>query len=187
MIFANYLVGSIPFGLIVSKVFQGTDPRKQGSGNIGATNVLRVVGRKAAGITLLCDLLKGLPLIIAARQMGFDEKIVLLIALAAILGHVFSIFLKFKGGKGVATSFGIILVLAPQVALIGLLLWGGGVFFGKYSSAGALTAFGTLPLLAFFMDLGTDFLIFTGFVSILVYFRHLENIRRLIQGTEGKV
>lgn len=187
MIFANYLVGSLPFGLIVSKILQGTDPRKQGSGNIGATNVLRVVGKKAAGITLLCDLLKGLPLIIAAKQVGFDERTVLFVAVAGILGHVFSVFLKFKGGKGVATSFGIILVLAPHVALIGLLLWGGGVFFGKYSSAGALAAFGALPLLAFFLDTSPDFFLFTGFVSLLVYFRHLENIRRLIQGKEGKV
>ncbi len=187
MIFANYLIGSLPFGLIVSKILQGSDPRKQGSGNIGATNVLRVVGKKAASITLLCDLFKALPLIIAAQQVGFDERTILLVAVAGILGHVFSIFLKFKGGKGVATSFGIILVLAPHIALIGLLLWGGGVFFGKYSSAGALTAFGALPLLAFFSDASPDFLFFTGFVSLLVYFRHTENIRRLIQGKEGKL
>ncbi|NOY85509.1 MAG: glycerol-3-phosphate 1-O-acyltransferase PlsY [Nitrospirae bacterium] len=187
MIFANYLVGSLPFGLIVSKILQGADPRKQGSGNIGATNVLRVVGKKAAGITLLCDLLKSLPLIIAAQQMGFNERAVLFIAVAGILGHIFSVFLKFKGGKGVAASFGIVLVLAPHVALIGLLLWGGGVFFGKYSSVGALAAFGALPLIAFFLNGSSDFLLFTGFVSFLVYFRHLGNIRRLIQGVEGKI
>ncbi len=187
MIFANYLVGSLPFGLIVSKILRGSDPRKQGSGNIGATNVLRVVGKKAAGLTLLCDLLKALPLVIAAQQMGFSERTILLIAVAGILGHVFSVFLKFKGGKGVATSFGVVLVLAPHLALIGLLLWGGGIFFGKYSSAGALTAFGLLPLIAFFSDVSPDLFLFTGFVSLLVYFRHLGNIRRLIQGTEEKI
>lgn len=187
MILANYLIGSLPIGLIIAKTFQGIDPREKGSGNIGATNVLRVAGKKAAIATLVFDLMKGLPLIIVARQAGFQGRATLLVGLAAILGHVFSVFLKFKGGKGVATSFGVILILAPQVALAGLLLWGGGVFFGKYSSVGALTAFGALPLLTFFFDLETDFVIFSVFVTLLIYFRHWENIRRLLQGKEGSV
>ncbi len=187
MILANYLIGSIPGGLIIAKYFQSVDPREKGSRNIGATNVLRVAGKKAAIATLIFDLSKGLPLIFAARQTGLDQRTALLVGLAAIIGHIFSLFLKFKGGKGVATSFGVILVLAPPVALAGLLLWGGGVFFGKYSSIGALTAFGALPLLAFFFQLETDFVIFSFFVAFLVYFRHWGNICRLIKGTEGKV
>ncbi len=187
MILANYLVGSLPFGLIITKLFQGIDPRKKGSGNIGATNVLRVAGKKAAVATLFFDLCKGLPLIIVSRQSGFGDRITLLVGLAAILGHIFSVFLKFKGGKGVASSFGVILILAPQVALVGLLLWGGGVFFGKYSSVGALTAFGALPLLTFFFNLGTDFVIFSCLITFLIYFRHWGNIRRLLEGTEGKI
>ncbi len=185
MILANYGIGSIPFGLIVSKIAHGTDPREKGSGNIGATNVLRVVGKKAALLTLVFDLLKGMPLIAVSRQLVLSEQTILLVALAAILGHVFSVFLKFKGGKGVATSFGIILFLAPQVALIALILWGGGVFLGKYSSVGALTAFGALPLLTLFFDLGTDFVIFTVLVTVLIYIRHWSNICRLFQGKEG--
>lgn len=187
MILANYLIGSLPFGLMVSKILQGIDPREKGSGNIGATNVLRVVGKKAAILTLFFDLVKGLPLIIVARQLGFDERTILLVAFAAILGHIFSIFLKFKGGKGVATSFGIILILAPHIALVGLVLWGGGVFFGKYSSVGALTAFGALPFLAFFSQRETDFILFATLITFLVYLRHWGNIRRLIQGKEGAV
>ncbi len=187
MIFASYLVGSLPFGLIISKVIQGVDPRSKGSGNVGATNVLRVVGKRAAALTLVCDLIKGLPFIIVARQLGYNERTVLFVAIAAILGHVFSVFLKFKGGKGVATSFGIFLILAPRVALIGLLLWSGGVYFGKYSSVGALTAFGALPFLTFFFNLETNIVIFSSLVSILIYFRHWGNICRLIQGKEGRV
>ncbi|MFQ5587667.1 MAG: glycerol-3-phosphate 1-O-acyltransferase PlsY [Nitrospiria bacterium] len=187
MILANYLAGSLPFGLMIAKVFRGIDPREKGSGNIGATNVLRVAGKKAAVATLIFDLIKGLPFIFAARLAGFENRIVLLVGLAAILGHIFSVFLRFKGGKGVATSFGVILVLTPQVAIAGLLFWGGGVFFGKYSSVGALTAFGILPLLTFFFNLGADFVIFSIIVTLLVYFRHWENIRRLLQGREGTV
>ena len=186
-ILANYLIGSLPFGLIISRKVGGVDPRKAGSGNIGATNVFRVVGKNAAILTLVCDLLKGLPLIIAARLMGFEESMVLLVGLAAILGHIFSVFLRFNGGKGVATSFGVILVLAPKIALIGLLLWGGGVFVGKHSSVGALTAFGSLPFLTFFFNSEPIFVIFSILISFLIYFRHWENICRLLQGKEGKI
>jgi len=145
---------------------------------------LRVVGKRAAALTLLCDLLKGLPLLVLARQMGLEEPLLLLVGLAAILGHVFSVFLRFKGGKGVATSFGIVLVLAPKVALAGLLLWGGGVFFGKHSSVGALTAFGALPFLTFIFNSKPIFVIFSILISLLVYFRHMENISRLLKGEE---
>jgi len=145
---------------------------------------LRVAGKGAAALTLLCDLLKGIPLLMLAQQAGLEEPALLLIAFAAIMGHIFPVFLRFKGGKGVATSFGVILVLAPKVAFVGLLLWGIGAFLGKHSSVGALSAFASLPFLTFIFKGTPIFVIFSIFVSALVYFRHWGNISRLLQGTE---
>lgn len=186
MILASYLIGSIPFGLLISKMIGGVDPRGQGSGNIGATNILRVVGKKEAILTLICDALKGSTPIFAAGLLELQKEAVLFVALAVILGHIFPVFLKFKGGKGVATSFGAFLALTPKIALFALVLWVGGVVLGKYSSIGALTAFGALPFLAFFLRPEPDFILFASIVSVLVYIRHWENIQRLIKGTEGQ-
>ena len=187
IVLANYLLGAIPFGLIISKWAKGIDPRRAGSGNIGATNVLRVVSKQAAALTLVCDLIKGIPLLLVARWMALGETATLFVGFAAVLGHVFPVFLRFKGGKGVATSFGVILVLAPPIALTGLVLWGGGVFFGKYASVGALTAFGALPFLTVLFNATPNFVIFSTAISSLIYLRHWTNIRRLVRGTEGDV
>ena len=184
MILAAYLIGSIPFGLLISKM-RGLDPRRGGSGNIGATNVLRVVGKKEAALTLILDMLKGLVPIFSAGLLELQEQAVLLVALAVILGHIFPVFLKFKGGKGVATSFGVFLALSPKVALLALVFWIAGVYLGKYSSIGALTAFGVLPFLALLLKPESGFILFASVVSVLVYIRHWENIQRLIQGKEG--
>lgn len=186
VILAGYLIGSIPCGLLISKTTRGVDPRRQGSGNIGATNVLRVVGKKAAALTLACDALKGLLPVAISLFLGLQEQAVLLVGLAVILGHVFPLFLKFKGGKGVATSFGAFLALSPKVALVALLFWIGGIYFGKYSSIGALTAFGALPVLAFLLEPEPNFILLASVVSVLVYIRHWENIQRLLRGTEGQ-
>lgn len=186
VILASYLIGSIPFGLLISKIIRGVDPRREGSGNIGATNVLRVVGKKAAVLTLICDAVKGFAPIFAAGLLELQKEAVLFAALAVILGHIFPLFLKFKGGKGVATSFGAFLALTPQIALLALVLWIGGVLFGKYSSIGALTAFGALPFLALLLKPEPDFILFASIVSVLVYIRHRENIQRIMKGTEGQ-
>lgn len=185
MILASYLIGSIPFGLLISKVL-GADPRLAGSGNIGATNVLRVVGKKAAVLTFIFDTLKGLVPIFSAGLLELREQAIFFVALAVILGHIFPIFLKFKGGKGVATSFGAFLALTPKIALLALVLWMMGIYFGKYSSIGALIAFGALPFLAFLLKPEPGFVLLASVVSILVYIRHWENIHRLIKGTEGQ-
>ncbi|MFQ5641855.1 MAG: glycerol-3-phosphate 1-O-acyltransferase PlsY [bacterium] len=160
LVLSNYFIGSLPFGLMLSKLSRGLDPRKKGSGNIGATNVLRVVGKKEAVLTVSCDLLKGIPLIFVASRLGLDEKTILLIAISAVLGHMFSIFLKFKGGKGVATSFGIFLVVSPQIALIGFFVWMAAVLLSRYVSVGALTAFGLLPFLALLFKPEKNFVFF---------------------------
>jgi glycerol-3-phosphate acyltransferase PlsY len=179
-----YLVGSIPVGLLISKYIEGVDPRQTGSKNIGATNVMRVVGKKAAALTLIGDLLKGLLPVAAARLLGIPEEGLLLVGLAAILGHIFPVYLKFKGGKGVATSFGVFLVLAPPIAFVALLIWIAGISFSKYSSVGALSAFAALPILAVLLKPEMKFVLVSTIISILVYIRHKENIQRLIAGRE---
>ncbi len=187
LILANYLIGSIPFGLIISRVFRGIDPRGEGSGNTGATNVLRVVGLRCAILTVICDLTKGMPLIMVGRKLGLENEIVLLIAIAAVLGHVFSIFLRFKGGKGVATSLGVFLVLDPKIALIGLLVWIVAFLLSRVSSVGALCGFGALPFLTLFFRPEKAMMFFATTITLLIYFRHWENILRLIKGTEKTI
>ncbi len=184
IIIASYLIGSLPFGLILSKTLRGIDPRTQGSGNIGATNVWRVVGKKEGVITVLCDLLKGMPLLLLAKTIEMDSKIVYLVALAAVFGHIFSIFLNFKGGKGVATSLGVLLMLSPKLVLVASLFWAVSVFLSKISSVGALTAFSLLPILAYFLQMDRHFLLLVTTISLLVLVRHRENIRRLLKGKE---
>lgn len=181
-----YLVGSIPVGLLISKSVEGVDPRQAGSRNIGATNVMRVVGKKAAALTLIGDLLKGLLPVAGARLLEIPEEGLLWVGFAAILGHIFPVYLKFKGGKGVATSFGVFLGLAPLIAFIALLIWIAGISFSKYSSVGALSAFAALPFLAILLKPEMKFVLFSTIISILVYIRHQENIQRLIAGREER-
>ncbi|MFY9270898.1 MAG: glycerol-3-phosphate 1-O-acyltransferase PlsY, partial [Candidatus Manganitrophaceae bacterium] len=171
---AAYLIGSIPVGLLISKTTGGIDPRKGGSRNIGATNVLRTVGKKAALFTLVGDLLKGLLPVAGARWFGLSEEVVLFTGFAVILGHLFPIFLRLKGGKGVATSFGVFLILAPSIALISLLIWIVGFYLSKYSSVGALSAFGALPFVVFLLKSDIKLTLFASIISILVYIRHKE-------------
>lgn len=187
LILANYVIGSLPFGLIFSRAFCGIDPRGQGSGNTGATNVLRVVGKRCAILTVICDLTKGMPLIIVGENIGLENEMVLLIAMSAVFGHIFSVFLRFKGGKGVATSLGVFLLLAPKIAIIGLLIWMLAFLLTRISSIGALSGFGALPFLVFFFRPEKPMVLFSATIAILIYFRHWENIRRLIQGTEKKI
>ncbi len=184
LLLAGYLVGSVPCGLLVARAMGGADLRKAGSGNTGATNALRVLGKKAGVLTLVGDVLKGVAPVMWAGRFGIPEIFVLLVGLATILGHLYSPFLKFKGGKGVATSFGVFLTLAPAVALVAFAIWGVGVALGKYASVGALAAFGSLPFLAFFMGKTFLFTLFATAVSTLVCLRHRENVHRLIHGTE---
>jgi glycerol-3-phosphate acyltransferase PlsY len=182
-----YLVGSIPTGVWVARLHGGGDLRKSGSGNIGATNALRVLGKKAAVFTLVGDTLKGAVPIGIARTLDLGETAILLVGLAAIVGHLFPLYLRFRGGKGVATSFGVFLALVPSVAATCLLVWGCGVYFGRYSSVGALSAFAALPVATFFWTGKMSMVIFALLVSTLVCLRHAENIQRLIRGTETPI
>jgi glycerol-3-phosphate acyltransferase PlsY len=186
-VFGAYLLGSIPFGLVVSKIFRTDDPRTHGSRNIGFTNVLRVSGKKAGFLTLFGDLGKGLLATAMVSLMGFPWVWILFIGIAVVLGHVFSIFLRFKGGKGVATGLGSISGIHPLIGLLLIGVWLGTVLVFKYSSGGALAAFGVFPFLAFLLTHDFYFCIYSLCMMVLIYFCHKENILRLMQGTESKM
>jgi glycerol-3-phosphate acyltransferase PlsY len=186
MIIAFFL-GSIPFGIIVSKI-KGVDLKKVGSGNIGATNVLRSLGKWPAVLTLFGDILKGTIAVAIGKFLGVGSVYEGLIGLSAILGHNFSIFLGFRGGKGVATSFGVLFIYTPQVALFTLIMWIVIVILTKYSSLGAIVSLGLLPVnVAVFDPHYREKLFITVLITILILMRHKDNIRRLIKGTERKI
>ena len=181
---AAYFLGSVPFGLVIAQKFCGTDPRLAGSGNVGATNVARLCGFKWGVLTLLCDLLKGfLPVLLFAASDSNLHGLAYPAGLAVIVGHMFSFFLHFKGGKGVATTVGVFLALAPvQLILAGivciLVIWRSG-----YVSAGSLTLISLLPALLLLSARWAD-LLFALIAAGLVIYAHRENIRRLLRGEE---
>ncbi|MBF0176349.1 MAG: glycerol-3-phosphate 1-O-acyltransferase PlsY [Magnetococcales bacterium] len=183
----SYLLGAVPFGLLVARWSGVGDIRQQGSGNIGATNVLRTAGRRAGAIALFLDMAKGALAVLVARLYAEPGSFLVAgAALAVFLGHLFPIYLKFKGGKGVATGLGIFLAWTPVTGLLTAGAWLLGARLFRISSMGALTAFAVLPM---FLYLSDDPL--PGHVglilSVLVYARHLGNIRRILAGTEPKI
>ena len=184
----SYLLGAVPFGLLFGKALGGVDVRSTGSGNIGATNVLRAAGKKAAILTLAADCLKGLlPVLLASRLFPAGDMDVYS-AIAAIVGHNYPVYLGFKGGKGVATSFGVVLGIAPITAVVCLLAWAGAAAIWKYSSLSALVAFALYPLMTFaFIGDSRPHGLLSLFVFGMMYYRHRENIKRLLDGTEPKI
>jgi glycerol-3-phosphate acyltransferase PlsY len=182
---AAYLLGSVPFGLVVAKTMGLPDPRTIGSRNIGATNVLRTGSKKAAAATLALDGAKGLVATLTAGAL-LGPGAAQVAALAAFLGHVFSAFLGFRGGKGVATAFGGILGLSPLTALIAAALWLGTVFVSRYSSLSALVAAAGAPIVALILGRGDIFLVVLAMAALLIW-KHRENIARLRAGTESRV
>jgi glycerol-3-phosphate acyltransferase PlsY len=187
MAMAGYLLGAIPFGVVVSKALGLADPRTVGSKNVGFTNVLRMSGKKAGILTLIGDMGKGWVMGWAAMQWLTDERFIMLVALSAILGHIFSPFLNFKGGKGVATALGAVVGLSPSIGLLLLLIWLGAVAIWRYSSGGALAAFGFFPVLAIVNEQRPEFLVFSLVVSTLIWVKHRDNLVRLWKGTESKI
>jgi glycerol-3-phosphate acyltransferase PlsY len=187
LVVVGYLLGAIPFGIVVSKAMGLPDPRTVGSKNVGFTNVLRVSGTKAGVLTLLGDMGKGWVMGWAAMQWLTDERFIMLVALSVILGHIFSPFLNFKGGKGVATALGSVLGLSPSIGLLLVLIWLGAVAIWRYSSGGALAAFGCLPVVAIVNEQRQEFLVFALIVSGLIWVKHKDNLVRLWKGTENKI
>jgi glycerol-3-phosphate acyltransferase PlsY len=187
LIICAFIMGSIPVGVMVAKI-KGVDLKKVGSGNIGATNVLRSLGKGPAALTLLGDMLKGTLAVALGRYFGLGTFYQGIIGLSAILGHNFSLFLGFRGGKGVATSLGVFLLYSPQTALITFIIWIVVVLTTKYSSLGALISFGLLPLnIILFDSQGKDKLPVALLATLFILIRHTDNIRRLIKGTERKI
>lgn len=180
-----YLLGSIPTGLLLGKLY-GIDVRSEGSGNIGATNLYRTVGRKVGIITLFGDCLKGFLPVMLAWQLGLGEPLQAWIGLAAFCGHVFSIFLLFKGGKGVATALGVYLALAPLAVLGALLVFVLLVAVWRYISLGSIVAAAVMPLIIFLRPHSNELLLATVLISLIVIVKHHANISRLLSGTESK-
>ena len=187
LVMLGYALGAIPFGIVVSKALNLPDPRTVGSKNVGFTNVLRVSGTKAGVLTLLGDMGKGWLIGWAAMHWLQTESFIMLAALSPIIGHIFSPFLAFKGGKGVATALGSVLGLSPSIGTLLLLIWLGAVAIWRYSSGGALAAFGLFPVVAIVNEQRQEFLIFAIVVSTLIWIKHKDNIVRLWKGTEGKI
>lgn len=185
IIFA-FLSGSIPVGVIIAKV-KGVDIKKVGSGNIGATNVLRSLGRWPAALTLLGDMLKGTAAVALGRYFEVGTFYEGIIGFSAILGHNFSLFLGFKGGKGVATSLGVLLFYSPFAAFITFIIWLVVVLSTKYSSLGALVSFGLLPLSIYVVDYSKGKLFVAFLITVFIVIRHKNNIQRLMKGTERKI
>ena len=181
----GYLLGSIPFGILVTKFGGGTDPRTIGSGNIGATNVLRSGNRKLAALTLLGDALKGTVAVLLGWFLG-GEGTAIAAGLGAFLGHLFPIWLGFKGGKGVATYLGVALGLQPLAALVFVLSWAACAYASRYSSLAALVASIMTPLALWWLGHGRMAALMAG-LGLLLWIMHRENISRLMSGTEGKI
>lgn len=183
-----YLIGAIPFGLLFSRMFLGIDVRSVGSGNIGATNVLRAGGKTAAFLTLLADGFKGALPVLAVQHFFSAEYLLAAAGAAAVIGHNFPIYLRFKGGKGVATGFGVILAVSPLIGVLCLLTWLGAALLWKYSSLAALTAYVAYPVLTFsLMPHSKPLGALSLFIAGLIYIRHRENIQRLVAGKEPKI
>lgn len=194
-----YLIGSVNFSIIISKKTAGFDVREKGSGNAGTTNMLRSVGKKAAAITLLCDILKGvisigIAIIIGKLWTDLNAELLLQIAgIAVVLGHTFPIFFGFKGGKGVATSLGVLLMSNWQIGLICLVFALILMILTRMVSLGSCAAAVLYPVLTLFIDEhyivseGSGYLVYSIILAVIVLFNHRENIKRIMNGTENRV
>ena len=182
-----YLIGSIASAILVSKWLQLPDPRSIGSGNPGATNVLRTGNKTAAALTLLGDLLKGLLPVLAGRWLQFEMFALCCIGLAAIIGHMYPVYYRFRGGKGVATTLGALFGISWPLAVAWLVIWLSVAKITRYSSLAALLATVCLPLLSWWLAYPVAILGFTIAITILVFWRHRKNIKNLMYGEESRI
>lgn len=188
---AAYLIGSLSFAVIVSKFYGMDDPRSYGSGNPGATNVLRSGKKKAAALTLLGDALKGVFAVWLAlalqERLGLSDATIAAVAVAALVGHMWPVFFGFKGGKGVATELGLLLVLSWPTGLVFALVWLLVAFGFKMSSLAALVATAASPLAAYFLMPHGSWVLAVFIIAVLVLYRHKSNIAKLLKGEESRI
>jgi len=180
-----YLIGSLSFGILASKLFNIADPRTMGSKNPGATNVMRQGNKVAAIFTLLGDMLKATILLLIAKFYGVSDSLIVLIAVAVMLGHVYPIYYQFKGGKGVATSLGILLGISPVLALSVFIIWIIIFFIWRFSSLAAIGATLSSPIIALWIGLSNQFIFLMCILSLIILIRHKSNIKNLLKGTES--
>lgn len=183
LVILAYLVGSIPSGFILGRL-AGVDVRDAGSGNIGATNVARVLGKRRGLLTLLADVAKGFLPVFLGQRLGLGDAALELAAVAAFLGHLYPVFLRFQGGKGVATAFGALLALAPLATPLILLVFGVAIFYSRRVSAGSIAAAFAAPLSVWAFFYSVELVAVSAFLGAMVILRHRENIQRLLAGTE---
>lgn len=184
---ASYLIGSIPNGLILGKAIWGVDLRKHGSNNIGATNAWRIIGKKAGVSIFLLDMVKG----VIGAGLGFfyagSPLAGVLCGILAVIGHSWSIFLGFKGGKSVSTGLGVLMMLMPKVAFIVFLVWLAVVFVTQYVSLGSIIGAALVPVLAYIFSMPMEYFVFGVLAAVFIIYRHKANIDRLLHGRENKI
>jgi len=183
---AAYLVGAIPFGLLFARWLTGKDPRTHGSGNIGATNAMRTGGKKVGALTLLADILKGTIPVAIAIMAHSDQLLIAFVALAAFIGHIFPVYLRFKGGKGVATMFGVVIPWMPWVAVGAFVVWLIVFRSTRYVSLASIIAGAALPLFTWLLGASVEAIMLCLALGGLMTARHYTNIGRLWQGVEPK-
>jgi acyl phosphate:glycerol-3-phosphate acyltransferase len=186
LLLGGYVLGSVPTGFLVGRAW-GVDVRRAGSGNIGMANVLRTVGTWPAVITMAGDMLKGFAPVFLARFLTENEWVVAAVALAAVVGHCWPVFLGFKGGKAVATGAGTTIALAPVVGLALFAFWWAVVLLSRYTSLGAISVMIVSPVAFFLTGQPTPYVLYTAIGGALVLWRHRENARALMKGTERKI
>lgn len=187
LLLLSYLFGSIPTGLLLTKLFSKQDPRQVGSQNIGATNIYRAAGKTLALMTLAGDALKGLVPVIVAMALQLSEVWIALAAMAAFLGHLYPVFLRFRGGRGVATALGIFIAICPLAVVIDFFLFAGVLATWRIVSLGSMSAAALMPVLLWMFTGSQPYLIVGVCVGILIIYRHRANIQRLIAGQENRI
>ena len=185
LLISAYLLGSVPTGLLLARAL-GVNIRETGSGNIGATNVYRTMGRKVGILTLIGDCLKGLIPVLVAKWLGLPDLWIAAIGLAAFLGHVYTIFLRFKGGKGVATALGVFLGTSPLSVLIAVVVFALVLYKWRYVSLASIVAAALIPVIVWLVGCKPELAVMSLAIAAVVIFRHRENIARLRAGTESK-
>lgn len=186
LLIVAYLLGSIPNALWIGKLFKNIDVREYGSGNVGATNAARILGWKLGLFTLILDALKGSISVYIAKKIGLNDIYVILISLSAVLGHSYSIYLNFKGGKAVATSLGIFIVLVPKSILVLVAIFFLVVFITQYVSLASITAAIFLPITIYYIYNNIVYTLLGLVIAVLVIYRHKSNIINLLNGKEDK-